>query len=1089
MNNFHFIIKSLTYFKKQHIGVFLATLLSTAVLTGALIVGDSVVYSLQKLVDKRLGKIESVLITGDRFISDNLADKIASDLEINTSSVLLLEAISINPENQKRVTNVQVLGIDSSYWKISDINMPEPVRNQVVISSNLANKLNVTIGDELLLRVRNAEIIPLNSPFTDNDEQSIAFRVEVIQFADDNHLGRFSLRNNQKSPYNIFINREFISRKVELSNKANLVLTDSKIGIVELNKSLKNNFTIDDAGIILTHIDSLDYMDLTSSRIFIDRPIIDKVEELGITHHKILTYFTNEFITATGETPYSFISAVDDDTMEFELSDSDIIINSWLADDLKAKIGDTIFIKYYVIGPLRKLKEESHLFIVENIIPILSKGKNRSLMPDFPGLADAESCGDWDVGIPVDLKKIRDKDELYWDMYKGTPKAYVSLNKGVELWGNKFGNYTTIRFESNEIPFDELSQKLTASIDPVGIGLSFVNVRSAGNSAASSGVDFGELFLSLSFFIIISALLLTVLIYSLNLNSRMIESGILSSLGFTKKHILKLRLLESFIIIIIASILGGLCGIIYNKLILIALNSVWNDAIHADQIVLKIIPTTVVIGTLIGIITSLTTIYYTTKRMLRKSSLSLVKQLPKVTKESNSKRNWFFSIVCLASSLSIVIYSLSNSSEIDASAILAAAFLFLTGCVLLVNILLKQKTSKSSLAIGNVFQLAIKNSGRNRGRSIAVISLLAIGTFTIIITGSNRLTFNGLEKIRQSGTGGFNLWVENTIPIMEDLNTEKGQSFYGIDDVTLDNVEFVQFHNLPGDDASCLNLNQVQKPQILGINPILFDSLNAFSFAKTYTETSNPWLELNKGYGNNIIPVIADQTVIQWGLIKSIGDTLNYINEYGDSLKLVLVGGLNPSIFQGNLLISDRYFIQNFPSSAGSKIMMVEAPDKYLSDVTKVLEKNLLDNGIEISSTSQRLRDFYSVTNTYLTIFMILGSLGVLLGTIGLGIVIIRNLHDRKQEINLYSALGFSKSLIFKVITVENLFLLFTGIALGVLSAIIGIIPSLASPSFNIPGNYITVILTIVTINGLFWIYIPTLFFLKNINPHDLGYD
>jgi len=1086
---FQFVIKSLRHFRKQHIGVFLATVLSTAVLTGALIVGDSVVYSLKHLVDLRLGKVSNVLVGGDRFVTDELTHKISHNLNIKSAPVLYLETISIVPEKQIRQPNVQLLGIDSNFWNLSNINMPNPVDNKVIISTNLASKQKLKIGDEFLLRVRNADIIPLNAPFTNDDEQSIAIRVEVLQIADDDHLGRFSLKNDQKSPYNIFINKEFIGSKVGLSELSNIILTDSKASNDILNQSLSENFSLKDAGITLKNLEDQKQIDLSSDRIFIDNSLSDKIEESGIEHSKILTYFVNSFKSNGSETPYSFISALDDNFSGQNISRHGIIINSWLAEDLNTKVGDSIEIDYYVIGPLRTLKEVSSTFVIEGIVPISSGSLGANLMPEFPGLADAESCGDWEAGIPVDLEKIRDKDEEYWNDYKGTPKAYINRYTGVEIWENNYGNSTSIRFINSDITLQELSTKLSKIIDPSDIGLSFINVRTAGNKAATSGVDFGELFLSLSFFIIVSALLLMVLIYSLNLNSRKHETGILNNLGFTKKQILKLRLYESLLVILIAAIVGGLCGILYNNLIISALNSIWNDAVHADLLRVRIYPVTILTGILIGITTSLITIYITTRRILNKQGIAIVKQSPSIKTGRNKIISIILSSIGLLSSIAITLYSLSGHGEINSSLILMAAFLFLTGCTALADYLLVSNISRSGSPIMSVFQLALKNAGRNRGRSIAVISLLAIGTFTIIITGSNRLTFDGSESERSSGTGGYDMWVENTIPIVQDLNTIFGRNSIGLDDDIFDNVNFIQFHNLAGDDASCLNLNQVQKPQLLGVNPYIFNNQNAFSFAKTIKETENPWLELVADYGDNVIPAIADQTVIQWGLIKSIGDTLKYINEYGDSLNLILVGGLNPSIFQGNLLIADSLFIKNFPSAAGSKIMLVETPKESSLQVADGLNNYLADFGINISQTSQRLRDFYSVTNTYLTIFMILGSLGVLIGTIGLGIVIIRNLLDRKHEIGIYSAIGYSKSLIFNIISLENIILLIVGILIGLLSAIIGILPSLVSQSFNIPGNYITMILLIVILNGLIWIYLPIYLMLRNNNSIFLGED
>ena len=56
-----------------------------------------------------------------------------------------------------------------------------------------------------------------------------------------------------------------------------------------------------------------------------------------------------------------------------------------------------------------------------------------SLMPAFPGLADTENCRDWEPGIPIEVDRIRDIDEEYWDEHRGTPKAFVELGTGQGL--------------------------------------------------------------------------------------------------------------------------------------------------------------------------------------------------------------------------------------------------------------------------------------------------------------------------------------------------------------------------------------------------------------------------------------------------------------------------------------------------------------------------------------------------------------------------------------------------------------------------------------------------------------------------------
>jgi ABC-type antimicrobial peptide transport system permease subunit len=243
---------------------------------------------------------------------------------------------------------------------------------------------------------------------------------------------------------------------------------------------------------------------------------------------------------------------------------------------------------------------------------------------------------------------------------------------------------------------------------------------------------------------------------------------------------------------------------------------------------------------------------------------------------------------------------------------------------------------------------------------------------------------------------------------------------------------------------------------------------------KDGVDRANPWLELNKSYGDNVIPAYADQTVITWGILKKIGDTLAYVNENGRKLYLVLAGGLTASVFQGNILIADKYFKENFPSIGGSKLMLVDVPAEKQQVVSEILNSSLKDYGIEINRTNERLSQFNSVTNTYLSVFMILGGLALIIGTIGIGIILYRNMIDRKHEIAMLMALGFSKHIIFRLLFIENLFLIIIGIAIGLISSFIGILPSFISRSFQIPdSSFVFLLLIVIFANCLFWIYLP----------------
>jgi len=440
-------------------------------------------------------------------------------------------------------------------------------------------------------------------------------------------------------------------------------------------------------------------------------------------------------------------------------------------------------------------------------------------------------------------------------------------------------------------------------------------------------------------------------------------------------------------------------------------------------------------------------------------------------------------IVFFVVALAITIYLfLTGQSDQSETFLMAGGLILLAGIAFLKGTLIPSDRNYKDSHPG-FLTLVSRNMALKSGRTITAVALLAIGTFAVIITGSNRKTFYGTENTRKSGTGGFLFWAESTIPLLYDLNSPEGKQKYGFADETdLHDLHFLQMLRLDGNDASCLNLNQVLQPAILGVDPAYFNQKQSFSFVKLdpSVDDQHPWLSLNKPLAPGIIPGFADQTVIQWGLRKKVGDTLLYNDENGRILKVKIMGGLDNSVFQGNILISEELFRQYYPSAGGSRVMLIDGEFARRSVQSERLSYLFQDYGLVITPASGRLAQFNTVENTYLTVFMMLSGLGIIIGTIGLGVVLLRNLAERKREIALYQALGFNHSYILKLIFTENLFILLAGLGIGILSAFTGILPSFLSPAFQLPAIYLSVIILLIFANGIAWIYFPTRSALRN---------
>jgi len=377
--------------------------------------------------------------------------------------------------------------------------------------------------------------------------------------------------------------------------------------------------------------------------------------------------------------------------------------------------------------------------------------------------------------------------------------------------------------------------------------------------------------------------------------------------------------------------------------------------------------------------------------------------------------------------------------------------------------------------------LGLRNSTRRSGRSLAVVGLLACGVFLVIAVGANRHNPAAEAHKRGSGTGGFALYGESTIGILHDLNTPSGRREMGLDEGVLEGVQIVQLHVHDGDDASCLNLNRAQSPRLLGVQPALLQTRGSFTFARTVEGAGREetWNLLSRHLGDNVVPAVGDYATVVWALGKSVGEELEYTDEKGKSFRLRLVGMLKNSILQGSLLIAEDEFVRRFPSENGYRMLLVDAPEQKIDDVTSKLSHQLRDFGLALTPAAQRLAQFSAVENTYLSIFQLLGGLGLVLGSVGLGLVVLRNVLDRRGELAMLRAVGFDKSTLRKMVFQEHSGLMLFGLACGVAAALVAVGPALKSPGADV--GYLSLALTIaaIGISGMIWIWVATAFALS----------
>lgn len=1084
MKPFSYILRSLVYFRKAHLSTLAGIIISSAVLTGALLVGDSVKQSLISLVDIRLGNTHIAISSPERLIQSTLADSLELKTGLAVTPVLLSEAIASQADKQLQLNKVQVLGIDSRFFSCfdhPDINLSE---DEALISYNLAKGLQLNKGDEFLLKIRIPFNHPENSPFVAAETRLATIKLKVKAIAEADAGGQFNLKNNQVAPFNVLISLRVLSQLIENPGKANLFLLSGNIPGEALSSAIQSSLTPSDVGIYFT---TSKQRQLKSDRIFIDQPTADLIKNEIRDAHPFMTYLVNSLSHDKQQTPYSFVAAADDSYLKSPLKENEIIISSWLADDLEAVTGDTLVLSYFILGAMRQLVTDSTAFVVKEIVAVGDPRFDPALMPDFPGLTEAGNCSDWETGVPIRMDRIRDKDEEYWNQYRGTPKAFISLESGQKIWGNAFGKYTSFACKTDSIHLAKLSQRLAKKIPPAGNGFIIQDVRSAGLRAASLSTDFGELFLSLGFFIVVAGLLLLALVFSLHLSKRGLETAVLSTLGISRKLIIRLFFMELGLLAITGSIAGALLGILYNRLMILGLNTIWMGAVGPTSLTPHVSLQSLVIGFIINVVITVFTMYRIVYRRLNISPVQQIKgNVTFASVEETSPGKWQ-SILLIAFSLlflALFLYGMLTSGQGFMLPLAAGGLLFVV--LLLFISRLITKSSKSSGSISGILQLALKQWSGHKSRTLTTLALLALGTFTIFITGSQqRSSFEGRNV---PGTGGFLLWAETTVPIQEDLNSTDGRQKNSLaDEPLLDSVRFMQLPVVEGDDASCLNLNAISTPTLLGVVPTEFNKRPSLEFV-SFTADISPsetWMVLSNDSGT-YIPVIADQTVITWSLLKKIGDTLHFQSETGEPLHLILKAGLRNSIFQGNILMDEKIMKKYYPSRYRSKLLLIDGPVETRDTLVSRLNYLLGNKGITIMGTDERMASFNAVQNTYLSIFMLLGGLAVVISVAGLGIILLKNIHERKQELAVMQAIGFHKTQLIRMIVAEHLSLLFCGLIIGLLCSFSTLLLMGAHTMILMPWGEILWILILILLAGTAWITLPAYHMLKQNLIHSL---
>ena len=1103
--------RGLHHYWRTNLAVVAGVAVAVSVLAGAFLVGTSVRASLRDLALLRLGHVDHVVTSG-LFFREALADELLvsgalGDAATAVVPLIAIEGFATHQESGSRAGGIQVYGVDERFWRFhgleADGRVPEP--GAVAVSDGLARELGVVVDDTLLVRVQKPSAIPVGSMHGRRDDLGRTMRLRVQEVLPSAELGEFSFRPQQGLSRAVFIRLARMQRDLGIDRQANTLLlgTDGAAEVAEvaaavqtIETALRAQTQLEDLGVRVRALDGRGQLVVESAAGLLSDDVVvaarAAADEAGMTDQPILTYLANEIRAGDRVTPYSLVTALDlgalglDDTALGAASSGPppIVLNDWTADDLQAGVGDLISVQYYLWEEAGALRTEAAEFRVAAVVPLEGLAADQELAPDYPGITEATDVSDWDPPFPIDLDLVRDKDEDYWDEHRTAAKGFLPLRVGQELWRSRWGQVTSLRVAPPVTVTDEVVASyrtaLRSALDPLAAGFVVYPARGLALEAAAGVTDFGLYFTYFSFFLVVAALLLASLFFRLGVEQRLTEIGALRALGFDQTEVRRLFWAEAAALSFVGSLLGMAGAVGYAGLIMWGLRTWWVDAVGTTLLTLHVSPLALAAGLVGGMLAAVLSIAWTLRAVSTATPRALISgSLPDaVGRSGRAGRGAGLARrapVLLGLVGAAVLVATLVGVVGDTAGFFGAGMLLLAALLTLAWVLLGEQDEQATAAPPNwsVPRVGLRNATARPGRSVLCITLIAFAAFIIVAVDAFHLEAGGDTTNRTSGTGGYPLLAESLLPIVDDLTSEAGRTELGVsmfDDDVFGSAAFARFRVRPGEDTSCLNLYQAKNPRLIA-PAAAFVADGRFGFGRTMASTdaeaANPWLLLDRVFDDGAVPAIADATSLAYALHLSVGDDFVLNRDTDNPITLRIVAALSNSIFQGELIIGEQHFVRLFPEYEGYRFFLVDAPEDKTAEVTAALEDRLADYGFDITSAPARLASFHRVNNTYLATFQTLGALGLLLGTLGLGTVLLRNVLERRRELALLRAVGYDARDVSLMVLVENGLLLFGGLGVGTVSALIAIAPAWIARGGQFPIVSLGGLLLTVAVAGL----------------------
>ena len=344
-----------------------------------------------------------------------------------------------------------------------------------------------------------------------------------------------------------------------------------------------------------------------------------------------------------------------------------------------------------------------------------------------------------------------------------------------------------------------------------------------------------------------------------------------------------------------------------------------------------------------------------------------------------------------------------------------------------------------------IFRTALAYPENKRFRTAATVAMFSLVLFTVAaiasLTAEQNAALNNIVKI---DSGGYDIITQGAVPVPNFASMVRNNT-------ALQNkvVAVIGFNNTILLSANDTTIGQSFQPALLlGADPdapaasnfFLTNTFQMSSMSPQYKTATETWKAVmtdpskvvwSYGQVNNRGPPSSVQT-------PNVGDTLILTGLIGNNTvqKSVTVVGLVNGVFLNGIVSTKTLLMDPFKVGAGSLSFVKVATGEDPTNVASLLRKEFVSLNVDTVVIPVVLSGFLQIGQSFEGLLQGFLGLGLVVGIAGLGIISIRSVAERRQEIGILRALGFRRRMILAVFVLENSYISLLGILIGILLGI-----------------------------------------------------